>query len=63
MRQEFSNPTKSARTLSAPGHLLDDLSGGHGCHIGTSHCSTSLLLSIFPASVKTMLQLSTSSVK
>lgn len=34
MRQEFSNPTKSARTLSAPGHLLDDLSGGHGCHIG-----------------------------
>ena len=36
MRQEFSNPTKSARTLSAPGHLLDDLSGGHGCHIGTS---------------------------
>lgn len=48
MRQEFSNPTKSARTLSAPGHLLDDLSGGHGCHIGnesTSHCSTSLLLS------------------
>lgn len=30
MRQEFSNPTKSARTLSAPGHLLDDLSGGHG---------------------------------
>lgn len=38
MRQEFSNPTKSARTLSAPGRLLDDFSG-HCSHIeiGRAH--------------------------